>query len=75
MKGSSRRRRRGSAGFAVGIVFAVISYFLYYVAVILVGAALGYTLGAGLMIAIGLDGFLSTSSGSSVAQRSQSSCS
>jgi hypothetical protein len=40
-------------------VLAALSYFWYYGAVILLGASVGYTLGAGLMAAIGLDGFLS----------------
>ena len=46
-------------GIVLGLVLAVLSYFWYYGAVILLGASVGYTLGAGLMAAIGLDGFLS----------------
>jgi len=46
-------------GFAVGILFAVLSYFVFYFAVVLFGATIGYGLGAGLLVAIGLDGFLS----------------
>ena len=46
-------------GLVVGIVLAAISYFFYYGAVALLGAAVGYTLGAGLMVAIGVTGFLS----------------
>jgi hypothetical protein len=47
------------AGLGLGLVFAILSYFIYYVAVILLGATIGYMLGSGLLIAIGLDGFLS----------------
>lgn len=47
-------------GFIIGLVFAVLSYFVYYVAVILLGATVGYALGTGLLMAIGLDGFLAT---------------
>ncbi len=46
-------------GIVVGLVLAAISYFWYYGAIALIGGAIGYTLGAGLMSAIGLDGFLS----------------
>jgi hypothetical protein len=46
-------------GIALGLVLAVLSYFIYYFAVVLLGAAAGYALGSGLLIAIGLDGFLS----------------
>jgi hypothetical protein len=46
-------------GIVLGLVLAALSYFWYYGAVILLGASVGYTLGAGLMAAIGLDGFLS----------------
>jgi len=46
-------------GFVVGAVFAVLSYFFYLAAVALIAGALGYTLAAGLLLAIGLDmGFL-----------------
>ncbi len=46
-------------GFVVGAVFAVLSYFFYLVAVALIAGALGYAIGAGLLLAIGLDpGFL-----------------
>lgn len=48
------------AGIGLGIVFAVLSYFIYYIAVVLLGATIGYALGAGLLTAIGLDGFLAT---------------
>lgn len=47
-------------GLGLGILLAVLSYFIYYVAVVLLGATAGYALGSGLLIAIGLDGFLST---------------
>jgi hypothetical protein len=50
-------------GLAVGIGLALISYFWYYAAVTIVGGALGYTLGAGLLAAFGLDGFLSVVAG------------
>jgi Domain of unknown function (DUF4203) len=43
---------------ATGVVFALLSYFIYYAAVIILGATAGYALGAGLLTAIGLDGFL-----------------
>src|SRR6476661_3579069 len=46
-------------GIVVGLVLAAISYFWYYGAIALIGGAIGYTLGAGLLSAIGLDGFLS----------------
>jgi hypothetical protein len=48
------------AGLATGVVFALLSYFVYYAAVVLLGATVGYALGAGLLGAIGLDGFLAT---------------
>jgi hypothetical protein len=43
------------AGFVVGAIFAVLSYFFYFFAVVLIGAALGYTVATGLLLAIGLD--------------------
>jgi hypothetical protein len=46
-------------GLVVGVVLAVLSYFWYYAAVVIVGGALGYTLGAGFMGALGFDGILS----------------
>ena len=46
-------------GIVVGLVLAVLSYFWYYGAVILLGATVGYTLGAGLMGALGFEGVLS----------------
>jgi hypothetical protein len=46
-------------GFAVAVVFAVLSYGFYFLAVGLIGLALGYTLAVGLLEAIGLNfGFL-----------------
>lgn len=39
-------------GFIVGIVFAGLSYLFYVIAVALLGASLGYALGAGIMLAI-----------------------
>jgi hypothetical protein len=46
-------------GFLTAALFAVLSYLFYFCAVTLIGAALGYSLGVGLMLAIGLDfGFI-----------------
>jgi hypothetical protein len=45
-------------GFFVGLVLALLSYFLYYAAVVLLGGALGYTLAAGLAVGIGVPHFL-----------------
>jgi len=42
-------------GFLVGVVFAVMSYLFYLFGVALIAGALGYSLGVGLMLAIGLD--------------------
>ena len=50
-------------GLVVGIVLAVLSYFWYYAAVVIVGGALGYTLGAGFMGALGFDGILAIAAG------------
>jgi hypothetical protein len=47
-------------GVIIGIVLAVLSYFIYYAAVIILGATVGYALVTGLLGAIGLDGFLAT---------------
>lgn len=44
----------------LGLILAVLSYFVYYAAIVILGATIGYALGAGLLAAIGLDGFLST---------------
>src|SRR5215471_6186241 len=46
-------------GFGVGVIFALLSYLFYFAAVGLIGGALGYFLGVGLLEAIGLNfGFL-----------------
>jgi hypothetical protein len=46
-------------GFGVAVLFAVLSYLFYFMAVGLIGGMLGYALGVGLMQAIGFDmGFL-----------------
>jgi len=45
---------------ATGLILAVLCYFVYYAAVVLLGATVGYALGSGLLIALGLDGFLAT---------------
>jgi hypothetical protein len=46
-------------GFAVALLFAVLSYVFYGAAVAFLGAALGYALATGLLMAFGLDfGFL-----------------
>lgn len=42
-----------------GIAFALLSYFIYYAAIIILGATAGYALGAGLLASFGMDGFLS----------------
>lgn len=47
-------------GLIVGIVFALCAYFFYSLAVVLLGASLGYWVGTGLLSLIGIDkGFLS----------------
>lgn len=47
------------AGFFVGLVFAVLSYFFWYVAVIVLAGTVGYALGASILTALGIDsGFL-----------------
>jgi hypothetical protein len=46
-------------GFVFGLVFAVLSYLYYWIAVILLGASVGYAVGTGLMDALSLgDGVL-----------------
>ena len=52
-------------GLVVGLVFALLAYFFYYVAIALLGASVGYSLGSGLIAAIGLNnpGFLSVTVG------------
>jgi hypothetical protein len=42
-------------GFVVAVVFALLSYFFYFIAVALIAGALGYGLVVGLLGAIGLD--------------------
>ena len=43
-------------GFFVGIIFALLAYFFYAIAVAIVAGSLGYAVGVGLMNLIGLDG-------------------
>lgn len=43
------------SGIIVGLILAVLSYFFYFAGVIIIAAIIGYGLGSGLMIAIGLD--------------------
>jgi hypothetical protein len=46
-------------GFIVGAIFAVLSYFIYIFAVLLLAGSLGYSLGVGIMLALGVNmGFL-----------------
>jgi len=45
-------------GLVVGVVLALLSYFWYYAAITLVGGIAGYALGAGIMEALGFEGFL-----------------
>jgi len=55
-------------GLFVGLAFAVLSYLFFAAAVILAAGSLGYTLGIGLMLAIGFDmGFLTWIVGIAVA--------
>ena len=42
-------------GLVIGVVFALLAYFFYYFAVVLLGATAGYDLGSGLIGAIGLN--------------------
>lgn len=42
-------------GFFIGLLFAVIAYLYYEIAVVLAFAAIGFTLGADLMVALNLD--------------------
>ncbi len=51
-------------GVVVGLVFAVLSYLFYWVAVVILGASVGYSIGLGFMAAIGIDfGFLAAAVG------------
>ena len=46
-------------GFCVAVIFAMLSYLFYFMAVGLIGGALGYAIGVGLLEAIGLNfGFI-----------------
>ena len=45
-------------GLVVGVVLAVLSYFWYYAAVVIVGGALGYTLVAGFLGSLGFGDFI-----------------
>jgi hypothetical protein len=44
-----------AVGLASGLILAALAYFFYYVAVVLLGASVGYALGAGLMAGLGFD--------------------
>ncbi len=47
-------------GLVVGLIFAILSYLFYYLAVTLLGAAVGYMIGTGFMALLGISpGFLS----------------
>ena len=52
-------------GLVVGLVLAALAYFFYYVAVVILGASAGYSLGSSLMAALGLNnpGLLSVTVG------------
>jgi len=50
-------------GFVTGAAFAIISYLWYWAAVVLLGVAVGYQLGVGLMALINITGFLSIAIG------------
>jgi len=41
-------------GFVAGLVLALLSYFVYYIAIVLIGASIGYELGVGLFAALGI---------------------
>ena len=43
-----------AAGFVCGLVLALLSYFVYYVAIVLLGASIGYEIGVGLFAALGI---------------------
>src|ERR1051326_5507876 len=42
-------------GFCVAVIFAMLSYLFYFMAVALIGGAMGYALAVGLLQAIGLN--------------------
>lgn len=50
-------------GFVTGAAFAIISYLWYWAAVVLLGVAVGYQLGVGLMALVNVTGFLSIAIG------------
>jgi hypothetical protein len=56
-------------GFVLGIVFAILSYLYYWVAVVLLGGTIGYALGSGVMAALldTTDGILVVAAGLIVA--------
>jgi hypothetical protein len=54
-------------GLVIGVVLALLSYFWYYAAVVIVGGALGYTLGAGILASIGFGDFIAFAGGLVVA--------
>lgn len=48
-------------GFIIGIILGILAYAFYKLAIILLGASMGYSIGVGLMAALGLGtGFLAT---------------
>jgi len=42
-------------GFVVAVLFAILSYLFYFIAVAILAGSLGYAIGVGLMMAIGFD--------------------
>jgi hypothetical protein len=53
-------------GLVLGVILAVLAYLFYYAAVVILGAAVGYTLAYGLLSAIGLDGLVGWAAGIAV---------
>lgn len=47
-------------GFVMGLVLALLSYFFYAIAILILGATVGYAIGAGFMSAIGLSSWIFT---------------
>jgi len=45
-------------GAVLGLVFALLVYFFYWAAVVILGASIGYSLGAGIILGFGLPGIL-----------------
>jgi len=41
-------------GLVVGLIFAALAYFFYYAAVVILGGSVGYSIGTGLIAALGL---------------------